>query len=136
MKERVCKHKIPSDHRYFELLGSYFYELAIKAGFSLEVAGDLRLALEEALMNVRKHAYNQDDNRPIQIEFENKESSLEVRIRDYGNRLSAGEVVPADLKWLRENGIAVHYISQVMDRVNYVTIFKRGAMLVMEKKLS
>jgi len=135
MEGSVCKHKIPSARRYFELLGSYFYELAVQSGFSPEVSSDLRLALEEALMNVRKHAYNESDHHPIQVEFEKKAGSIEVRIRDYGNRFSPGEIVPVDLKWLRENGIAVHYITEVMDRVNYVTIFKRGAMLVMEKNL-
>ena len=114
-------------------MGLYCRELAGRCGFSPEDSGDIRLALEEALMNIRKHAYNQNDHRPIQIEFETKENSLEIRIRDYGRRIAPGKITGHTLHWLRENGIAVAYIEKIMDRVNYVTIFSRGSMLVMEK---
>lgn len=132
----VCKHKIPSNKQYFDILGDYFYGICIYAGFQRAAAQDMRMALIQALENVRLHAYGGSSEKPIQVEFHRTSGLIEIRIRDYGKKALPGKIKGRPLDRFREGGVGVAFIEGVMDKLQYFTLFKRGNLLVMEKSIS
>ncbi len=135
VKKWVCKHKIPSNKKYFQILGDYFFGICRFAGMARSEAQDLRLALLQALENVRVHAYDNQDGRPIQVEFHRTSKLIQIKIRDYGKRVRPAEIQAGDLNEFREGGLGVLLMEKVMDRVQYLTFLKKGTLLIMEKRL-
>ena len=93
-----------------------------------EGAGDVELALVEAVTNVVRHGYGSDGG-PIRIEVSSDVHSVLVRIFDWGRPIpgetlaSAGlsrfDFDPTNLLEIPEGGMGLSLIASVMDEVTY-----------------
>lgn len=93
-----------------------------------EAAGDVELALVEAVTNIIRHGYDNDGGM-IRIEISVTSDSVDVRIFDWGQPIpktslaqaggSRFDFDPADLEALPESGMGLLIISSVMDEVTY-----------------
>jgi serine/threonine-protein kinase RsbW len=87
------------------------------ADFGDEPAGEIELALTEALANVIEHAYKGDGTRPIELSVEPDGETLRVRVRDWGAYFDPASYRGRDLDDPGEGGYGVFLMSQLMDDV-------------------
>ncbi len=99
------------------------------------------LAINEACMNVIQHAYHGYDEGEIIIELYKSDADLIVRIIDFSEDVDLEKIKSRDLDEVRPGGLGVHFISQLMDSVEYKNTFfsdsqnKTGNQLEMCKKI-
>ena len=93
-----------------------------------EAAGDIELALVEAVTNIIRHGSDSDVGM-IRIEVSVATDSVDLRIFDWGQPIPSASLAqaggsrfdfdPADLEALPEGGMGLMIISSVMDEVTY-----------------
>jgi anti-sigma regulatory factor (Ser/Thr protein kinase) len=101
-------------------------------------AGELELALDEALANVIRHGYGGATDQAIQvcartIEDEQLGVGVEVRVRDFGRQVEPGEICGRDLDDVRPGGLGVHIIRTMSSSVEYQRADGGGMLLIMTK---
>jgi len=97
--------------------------LSLAIGFGPEDAQRILLAIDEALANVIKHAYEGVPQKPIDIKMapvsqEGREGIL-VEICDEGKQVDPSQIRGRDLEDIRPGGLGVYLMKTVMDRVVY-----------------
>ena len=111
-------------------------KISIQQGCLKEDLDSLVLAINEACMNVIQHAYGNDGNGEIIIEFLEDENELVVRIFDFAQKSDKRLIKSRDLDDVRPGGIGVHLIHEVMDKVEYIEgIDNVGNLLELRKKI-
>ncbi len=107
-------------------------------GFTEEQATKIMLAMDEALVNVIRHAYGGAHDKPIFIDMRGTEDNgrigLRVLIRDEGRKVDPAKIRSRDLDDIRPGGLGVHLMKSIMDVVEF-TPQDRGMALEMIKYL-
>jgi serine/threonine-protein kinase RsbW len=118
------------DRSSLEAIGPVSEDVRALAGRTLgeEGAGDVELALVEAVTNVVRHGYGPQGG-PIRIEASQVPEGLVVRIFDWGRPipgealagagLSRFDFDPDDLDAIPSGGMGLSLITAVMDDVSY-----------------
>lgn len=99
--------------------------VAIEAGYSNSVLGDLELAVVEACANVIKHAYRDfpEDSAPIEIQVQYDWGELAITITDWGRAFDppATPVAPPNPERMiaeqQRGGMGIFFMQQLMDEV-------------------
>ena len=80
----------------------------------------IKLAIDEALQNIIRYAYNFDKTKKILITLEKiSNKSLKAEIRDYGMRVSASEIKPRELDDIKPGGLGIHFIKSIAKKMSY-----------------
>lgn len=102
-----------------QLVGS----VARACGFAEGDVAALTLAIDEAVCNVIKHAYEGSHDRPIDVLIEPLvdagREGIAFTITDEGRQVDPSTIVGRDLEELRPGGLGTHIIRTVMDEVEY-----------------
>lgn len=127
-----------SEPRLMAVVRAAISEMAKLVGFTAEEGDKIVLAVDEAITNVIKHAYDGAADRPIEISVQclyeqAARPGLRVSIRDYGRCVDPAKIKGRDLEDVRPGGLGVHIIKSVMDRVDYAPQPRGGTLLIMEK---
>ncbi len=97
-----------------------------------------RLAIQEALANVVRHAYAGRNAGPIELELAREANELVARLRDAGEefdpRGNARAPETGD-EALREGGYGIAIIERVMTGIEHSFVPGRGNELVLRKRL-
>lgn len=82
---------------------------------------DLRLCLEEALINAMKHGNGLQKELPVDVSVEADEEAVTIQIDDRGKGFEVGKVADCTQggNLLRGGGRGVHLIRQLMDEVKF-----------------
>ena len=108
-------------------------------GFDGEAASGIVLSVDEALTNVIRHAYDNADDKAIEIELtpigESQAEGLRIRIRDTGRVVDPQKIKSRDLKDIRPGGLGVHIIHECMDSVEYAPRQAGGTEMTMIKSV-
>jgi len=132
----TCKHKIPSDKRYVELLANYLTNLLRLGGYHKDnQTTDIIFAFKLALKRTIEFAYKNDDTSPLQVEFSVYPEKLEITIRDYGKTYNPSTNSSSDLVDYKERGLDLHVIEKTMDMVRYTPHHQKGGTLKLVKVL-
>lgn len=110
--------------------------LCERMGLDEETAGRVALAVDEAITNIIRHAY---DNRPdgtIRLEARRDGDRLTLVLRDFGRCVDPGTIRSRDLEDVRPGGLGVHIIHECMDTVDYQPVPEGGTRLTMTKRLA
>ena len=95
-------------------------ELYCKANFTNLDSSKAIIAVDEALQNVMRHAYDMKSDQLIDIFFKKTESNnFEVKIRDYGKQTPLENIKSRDLKEIRLGGLGVYFIKQCSKSSEY-----------------
>lgn len=100
-------------------LRSLVRELSRKQGCNEDNLDCMVMAINEACMNVIQHAYGDDEEGEIVIEFLKDNNELIVRIYDFAEKVDSNTIRSRNLDDVRPGGIGVHIINEVMDEVEY-----------------
>lgn len=107
-------------------------------GFDEIARSDIVLAVDEALANVIKHAYQGANDKPIEITLRSvggDKTALQIELRDWGRQVAPAAIKSRDLDDVRPGGLGVHIMSRCMDEVKYVHAPGGGTLLTLVKIL-
>lgn len=101
--------------------------LAQMLGFSDAECRAVVLAVDEALTNIIRHAYQGKAHQPIEISFRRIQASqdaarrtaLEIVLEDRGIRIDGSKLCGRDLEDVRPGGLGLHFIKECMDAVEF-----------------
>lgn len=128
--------KIFSDPSELEHVRQEAGAFTIQIGMDEEEAARVVLALDEALTNIIRHAYEGANSKPIEIKLLTLESKLVIVIRDYGRIVHPSAIHSRDLEEVRPGGLGVHIMNECMDKVEFAPADKGvGTVLTMIKKI-
>ena len=80
----------------------------------------VKLAVDEALQNIIRYAYDFDKTKKIIITL-NKitDDSLKIEIRDFGKRVSTSNIKPRELDDVKPGGLGTHFIKSIAKKMSY-----------------
>lgn len=95
------------------------------------------LAVNEAGMNIIQHAYNNRDTEIFRVEVYTDGKELTFCLTDYAPTVDKSIIKSRDLDDIRPGGLGVHFINELMDRVDYLETPEKqyGNILQMKKKI-
>jgi anti-sigma regulatory factor (Ser/Thr protein kinase) len=113
-------------------------EWSVARGWTPEQAGEIALAVDEALSNVIRHGYGCDRTQRIVLSVRSicdpaEGEGVEIRIRDFGRQVDPVQICGRDLADVRPGGLGVHIIRAMMSSVEYSRAQGGGMLLVMRK---
>lgn len=109
-------------------------QFAIDAGLSDKDAGEVGLAVNEALANVIRHAYAGATGRPIELIVEVNADEVVVSIRDWGHGKEPASPSDSPRDPLTPGGLGMICMKSLTDRLTY-TPLADGMLLVMAKRI-
>ncbi len=106
-------------------------------GFSDQDTEEIRLAVDEAMTNVIKHAYGYDESKKIYISVGSDTETFWVAIQDTGHAFDISTYkspdVPERIKQRKKGGVGVYLIKRLMDKVEYSTRNKHNEIKMIKK---
>ena len=78
------------------------------------------LAVDEACQNVVRHAYGNKGDGDMVIDLRREQGEFQVLIRDFAAPVDVARIKPRELDDVRPGGLGVHFIREVMDRMDYL----------------
>jgi anti-sigma regulatory factor (Ser/Thr protein kinase) len=112
-----------------------------RLGFSEEGAGQIALAVDEALCNIIRHGYDRRTDRPIWLTLtpitgdQGKASGVTIVLEDEARQVDPQQIKSRDLEEIRPGGLGVHIIKEIMDDVRYEKREQTGMRLTMSKRI-
>lgn len=101
----------------------FIAELALNHGFLAPQVEDVRLAVDEAITNIIKHAYKEDASNRIDIEVTFEDDSICIQIQDFGRTFDFDHFPEPDIKKKikekKRGGMGLYLIQSLMDSVRY-----------------
>lgn len=96
---------------------------ATSHGFERQQIADIRLAVDEAITNIIKHAYNGEENHTIEIDVTFKNDRVCIKLFDTGTTFNLKAFPQPDIKekikQKKRGGMGVYLIHSLMDDVSY-----------------
>ena len=101
--------------------------LTERLGFPEPECSAVVRAVDEALTNIIRHAYQGQAGRPIQASFRRirvrrdgvQRAALEILLEDQGVRVDRAQLRGRRLEDVRPGGLGLHFIQQSMDTVEF-----------------
>lgn len=114
---------IPASTKNLSEARDFVAEYARKNGFNAQQISDIRLAVDEAITNIIKHAYSGEEDHTIEIELTFKDDRLCVELFDTGATFSIKTFkqpnIEEKIKQKKRGGMGVYLIHSLMDNVSY-----------------
>jgi anti-sigma regulatory factor (Ser/Thr protein kinase) len=136
MTEENLQLSLPADKKYLSLLGAFVQELCSTiARLPPAASYNVELAINEAVVNVISHAYEDDPAGRLQLTFRIRPDKLEVQIRDWGHSFDPSAIQDPNLDEPHESGYGVYLIRQLMDRASYEPNTADGNLVTLVKRI-
>ncbi len=115
-----------SDVHQVDLLGDFVKNVATQLRLPSKMAGNVRLAVEEAVVNVMTYAYPAGEEGEITVQAKSDGHWLKFVISDSGQPFDPTEARQADTSLSAEDrpigGLGIHIVRKLMDSINYERI--------------
>lgn len=126
-KEKEVKINMPAVNEYLQSIRSFISNLPPVKKMNSQEQYNLLLAVEEAVENVIKHAYDQSSAGDMEIDISTDDEKIAIIISDRGK----GFVPKEKLNWdqlteLKVGGLGIYIIEKLMDKVNYQIDKEKG----------
>ena len=123
----LLKLELPSDPSLLCAVRGAVERLTEVVGFTAPDCRAVTRAVDEALTNIIRHAYNGRPDQPIEMLFRsvhrqaNGKSSdgLEIEMSDRGPSIERAKLCMRELEEVKPGGLGLHFIKQSMDIVEY-----------------
>ena len=115
--------KLQNDIRQVSQLGAFMKSVAEEVGIEASLAAQLRLAVEEAVVNVMSYAYPADQTGDITVRASSDGRSLKIEIIDCGVPFDPTTKELSDTTLSAEErqigGLGILLVRDLMDSINY-----------------
>jgi len=123
----LLKLQINSDPNLLGAVRGTVERLTEAFGFSAEDSRAVTRAVDEALTNIIRHAYDGAPDRPIEVFFRSVEArgdgttgeGLEITMSDHGPAIDPDKMCGRELSDVKPGGLGLHFIRQSMDVVEF-----------------
>lgn len=123
----LLRMELPSNPDTLCVVRSALGPLAQMLGFADAECRAVVLAVDEALTNIIRHAYQGKTDQPIDVSFRRIQaphdgvhrSALEIVFEDHGPRVDVKKLCGRDLDDVRPGGLGLHFIKECMDAVEF-----------------
>jgi anti-sigma regulatory factor (Ser/Thr protein kinase) len=130
---------VPNDISYLPAIQAYAWEIAEKLAFQKMDIQMMLLALEEAIVNVVKHAFEPSERATYQVIFEPISSGLKIIIKDkglpYAPSLVPEYIVPTGLDDIPGAGLGSYLMKKSVDELAFYNLGREGKELHLIKYL-
>jgi anti-sigma regulatory factor (Ser/Thr protein kinase) len=112
-----------------------------RLGLTDEGAGQIALAVDEALCNIIRHGYDRRLDRPMWLrvwplpEEAGKPAGIQIVLEDEARQVEPDKIRSRDLDEIRPGGLGVHIIREVMDDAKFEKRDGAGMRLTMVKRI-
>lgn len=89
-----------------------------EAGWEKKTTEEILLAVDEALTNVIRHAY-QGKSGKMTVFVTTTDNKVEIVLEDWGRKFDPTQVPSPELPRHRPGGLGVHFIRTIMDQMIY-----------------
>jgi len=115
------KFEIPSDPKYIKEASAKVLDFIKELGLDKDTVFDIRLCLEEAIINAIKYGNKCDKNLPVNISYSFGDNRLEIVIRDQGSGFDYGNIPDprSNGNILKHGGRGLFLIRNLMDKVEF-----------------
>ncbi len=97
----------------------------------------LVMAANEACANIIQHGYGKEKPGDIILEIFHNHKEMVLRLTDFASPVETSQIHGRDFNELRPGGLGVHFIRELMDRVEYrPTPAEGGNILQLTKKIT
>ena len=118
-------------------LNTFMESMAARLGMPTDITGQVKLAVEEAVVNAIYYAYPKDTEGEVTVTVKGNPNHLKVVITDHGTPFDPTEAPLADTSLSVEErpigGLGIFLVRQLMGSLNYERI--NGANVLTMKKL-
>lgn len=101
-------------------------------GFMADQIANIRLAVDEAVTNIIKHAYQNDTSKEINITLKISDSQFCILLTDTGKTFNFNDYELPDIKkqieQKKRGGMGVYLIHSLMDNVSYTRKGRKNRM--------
>jgi anti-sigma regulatory factor (Ser/Thr protein kinase) len=121
--------ELPSNPEILCVVRSAVMRLAEEMGFAAEQCRGLTRAVDEALANIIRHAYDGRPGQPIELlcrhlqdrADKKQRAGLEILIVDHGAAADRTKLCGRSLDDVRPGGLGVHFIKDAVDVMQYTS---------------
>ena len=128
---------LPNDVKEVATLGSFMKQVTERLNIGKQLAFKLRLALEEAVVNVMEYAYPKGTAGEVNIRVTSNGHRLKFVITDAGISFNPTEVSTADTTLTAEErpvgGLGIFLVRELMDSINYERIDGKNVLTMVKK---
>ena len=131
-----CKIDFPTSPTWFRTLRQLIVSASIQCGFSEREAGQVSMAVDEALSNIYRHGYHGSPEGRIRLSFTTSTTPLSkicIEIEDDAKQVDTDLIQSRDLQDIKPGGLGVHLIQTVMDQASWGKREEGGMKLSMSK---
>jgi anti-sigma regulatory factor (Ser/Thr protein kinase) len=128
------KFSVPSHPRYLCVIRAAVEELALVSGLAEEDCRAVALAVDEALANVIRHAYQGKLDQAMEVNCRASADRLEFTLLDQGTAPDPARICGRPLDDFSLSGRGTHIMKMVMDEVCYERV-PEGNQLRLTKRL-
>lgn len=115
--------QVPASTQQLSLVRDFVTSHAKDYGFPEQEIEEIRLAVDEAITNVIKHAYKFDESKTVFITLGKQKQEFWVAIQDKGSAFDITSYKEPDIservKLGLKGGVGVFLIRKLMDKVEY-----------------
>jgi len=119
---------LDADSRQLVTFRDQLRALLRNAALDEKASGEVLLAVQEALTNVLRHAYENSSGK-IEVAFLEDNEKIKISICDFGKKFDLTKVPDPVLPRDKPGGLGVYLIKKLMDQVDYDTSFQEGNLL-------
>ena len=127
--------EILSHPAYISLVRNAAARILGSRGIETKLISEIQVALSEAVSNVIRHTYKNDQTQKINVDMSLTGDLFEAVIRDFGPKVDPTRMVGRALENIRPGGLGIHFMKTVFNEVQWDDM-PTGNQLVMKKKLS
>jgi anti-sigma regulatory factor (Ser/Thr protein kinase) len=113
---------LPAETNSLLTIRTFIEDACSQAGLDDQTSYDIKLAVDEACMNIVEHGYAGVDPGSIVVSLQYGARKLVVRITDFGHPFEPSEPPPPDPEAMltgEPGGIGLYFIYRSVDSVNY-----------------
>ena len=92
----------------------------------------LILAIDEAVQNIIRYAYEMDKTKKITFDVYNSDNAITFEIRDFGKQTPIEKIKSRDLGDVKPGGLGVHFIKSIAKKVDYIHQNDGGTKLILK----
>jgi len=118
MSQTILHKRFKAHTDQLKQLRDWVRESACKAGLADDRIEQVVIGVNEACMNIIEHAYNKDSGDII-FDVTQETGQLTFQLTDFAKAVDSSCIKPRKLDDIRPGGLGVHFIHEVMDKVEY-----------------